>query len=356
LRRPVAFPISLVMRERPPGHPRPTFRHHRGEFTQPKEQVQPLTLAALHPFPKDGPKTRLEFARWLMAPENPLTARVVVNRQWAALFGRGLVKTVDDFGYQGALPSHPELLDWLAVEFVRQGWSLKKLHRLLVTSAAYRQDSASPEAALREDPENVLLSHFPRVRLEAEMIRDGMLRASGLLNSKLGGPSVYPPQPDSVTEVAYGKFQWTPSSGADRYRRSLYTFSKRTAPFAFYTTFDGPTGESCMVKREASNSALQALTTMNDVIFTEGAQAMGRLISAVPGDDEEKVRQLYLRVLSRPPGTEELSLTAAFAAKQRQRLKSGEIPASEVAGDAEAAVWMLTARALFNLDEFVTKG
>ncbi len=361
LRTPPAPPISLVMRERPADHPRPTFRHHRGEYTQPKEEVQPVTLAVLHPFPKDAPKTRLGFARWLVAPENPLTARVVVNRQWAALFGRGLVKTVDDFGYQGALPSHPELLDWLAVEFVKQGWSMKKLHRLLVTSATYRQSVQASAEKPPADPDNVLLSCFPRVRLEAEMIRDSMLGASGLLNLKLGGPSVYPPQPDSVTEVAYGKYQWTPSTGADRYRRSLYTFSKRTAPFALYTTFDAPTGESCLVKREASNSALQALTILNDVIFAEGARALGGLLAKAGGDEASTVRQLYLRVLSRQPEADEIKLMQAFLNQQRQRLQSGELKAADITAQPdgstlEAAAWTLAARALFNTDEFITKG
>jgi len=361
LRTPPAFPISLVMRERPADHQRPTFRHHRGEFTQPKEAVEPVTLAVLHPFPQDKPKTRLEFARWLVSPENPLTPRVIVNRQWATLFGRGLVKTVDDFGYQGSLPSHPELLDWLSVEFVRRGWSMKKLHRVLVTSAAYKQSVQSSAVSDQKDPENVLISRFPRVRLEAEIIRDSMLSAAGLLNPKLGGPSVYPPQPESVTEVAYGKFKWTPSTGNDRYRRSLYTFSKRTAPFALYTTFDAPTGESCLVKREASNSALQALTIMNDVIFTEGAQALGKVLASQKANDETTIRQLYLRVLSRQPDADEIQVTQAFLNQQRSRLKSGDLKASEITaikeGDAtEAAAWTLTARALFNLDEFITKG
>lgn len=364
LRTAPAYPISLVMRERPANHPRPTHRHHRGEFTQPKEEVQPLTLSVLHPYPAGAPRNRLGFARWLVSPENPLTARVVVNRQWATLFGRGLVKTVDDFGYQGSLPSHPELLDWLAVEFMREGWSMKKLHRLLVTSATYRQQSAATPEMQKNDPENIWLAHFPRVRLEAEMIRDSMLRSAGLLNSKLGGPSVYPPQPDSVTEVAYGKFQWKPSTGTDRYRRSLYTFSKRTAPFALYTTFDAPTGEACLVKRESSNSALQALTTMNDIIFTEGAQALGLSLAKRKQPPEASIRQLYVRVLSRPPQAHELKLMTDFAARQKARLATGELNAAEISGikdsnDSaemnEAALWTLASRALFNLDEFITK-
>lgn len=362
LQAPAAYPISLVMHERPASNPRATHRHHRGEFTQPKEAVQPVTLSVLHPFPQDKPKTRLEFARWLVSPENPLTPRVIVNRQWAAFFGRGLVKTVDDFGYQGSRPSHPELLDWLAADLIREGWSMKKLHRLLVTSATYQQAARTDDAgpALEADPENVWLSYFPRVRLEAEIIRDSMLQASGLLNPKLGGPSVYPPQPNSVTEAAYGKFEWVPSTGADRYRRSLYTFSKRTAPFGLYTTFDAPSGDTCLVKREASNTALQALTTMNDIIFTEGAQALGKKLAEQKLDDRTAIQQLYLRILSRLPDADESRLMQAFLDQQRTRLNSGELNAAEITGTAEApaasAPWILAARALFNLDEFVTKG
>lgn len=361
LRKPLAVPTTLVMHERPANHPRPTHRHHRGEFTQPQEAVEPLTLAALHPFPEHAAKTRLEFARWLVSPENPLTTRVIMNRQWATFFGRGLVKTVDDFGYQGSLPSHPELLDWLAAEFIKQGWSLKKMHRLIVTSTTYKQGSAVQPEAATNDPENIWLSHFPNLRLEAEMLRDSMLRASGLLNHQLGGPSVYPPQPDSVTEVAYGKYQWTPSTGPDRYRRSLYTFSKRTAPFALYTTFDAPPGDLCLVKRESSNSALQALTLLNDVIFTGGAQSLGRHLATESGNDEAKIHTLYLRILCRLPEPGEIRIMQSFLTEQRERLKSGQLKAAQIAALAEekvdeAAAWVLAARALFNLDEFITKG
>ncbi|MDZ4288005.1 MAG: PSD1 and planctomycete cytochrome C domain-containing protein, partial [Prosthecobacter sp.] len=301
LRKPTETTTTLVMRERPAVNPRLTYRHHRGEYTQPKEAVQPVTLAILHPFPKDAPRNRLGFARWLVSPENPLTPRVIANRQWAAFFGRGLTKTLEDFGYQGAPPSHPELLDFLASNFVRQGWSLKKLHKLIVMSATYQQSSTVPADATARDPENIYLSHSPRVRLDAELVRDSVLRSSGLLSPQMGGASVYPPQPDSVTEVAYGKFKWTPSIGANRYRRSLYTFSKRTAPFAMFTTFDGPTGEACLAKRETSNTPLQALTSLNDIIVTEAAQAMGKQFAVGPPDDAKRIDDLYVRVLCRAP-------------------------------------------------------
>ena len=359
LRERLAATTSLVMRERPASNPRLTFRHHRGEFTQPKERIDPVTLSILHPFPADQPKNRLTFARWLMSPDNPITPRVVMNRQWATIFGTGIVKTVQDFGYQGEMPSHPELLDWLATEFIRQKWSMKAMHKLIVMSSTYRQDSAIRNPQLL-DPNNRLLSHFPRTRLDAEIIRDSLLSTSGLLTDKTGGPSVFPPQPEGVTEVAYGSFKWQPSTGPERYRRSLYTFMKRTAPFAMFTTFDGPTGEACLAAREVSNSPMQALTAMNDIIVTESAQALGGVLAASAGTDDQRVERLFLGTLSRPPEADERRLMLQFVNVQRQRLKSKELDAAKICGSADVsldrAAWTLAARAVFNLDEFVTKG
>ncbi|MFN6051687.1 MAG: DUF1553 domain-containing protein, partial [Planctomycetia bacterium] len=201
---------------------------------------------------------RLQFARWLFSNDNPLTARVVVNRHWQAFFGTGLVKTLEDFGIQGEYPTHPELLDWLANDFRSSGWSVKNLHRTIVLSATYRQ------ASFRKDGQMAnlkLINVYPRNRLEAEVIRDSILATSGLLSFKIGGPGVFPPQPAGVTnEGTYGKLAWNTSNGEDRFRRGLYTFVKRTAPYAMFSTFDGPTGESCVARREVSNSPLQALS------------------------------------------------------------------------------------------------
>ncbi len=271
-----AYPTTLVLAERPPENPRPTFLHHRGEFLQPKERVEPEVFGILPPLPRDVPRNRLGLARWLVSPDNPLVGRVTINRQWAAFFGWGIVRTTQDFGYQGEPPSHPELLDWLAVELVRRGWSMKQMHRLIVTSATYRQASRGTPQSWQIDPDNKLLGRGPRVRLEAEQIRDAVLRVSGLLSEKVGGPSVFPPQPPGVTtEGAYGQLQWKVSDGPDRYRRGLYTFSKRTAPFAMFATFDAPSGEVCVARRDVSNTPLQALTLLNDPAFTEAAQALG---------------------------------------------------------------------------------
>ena len=239
-----AYPTTLVMAERPPENPRPTFLHNRGEFLQPKERVEPGCPRSCRRCPRMRRAIASAWPAGSCRPDNPLVGRVTMNRQWAAFFGQGIVRTQQDFGYQGEPPTHPELLDWLAVEFVKQGWSLKKMHQLIVMSATYQQASRVTPELHAKDPDNRLLARGPRVRLEAELIRDSILRASGLLSPKIGGPSVFPPQPPGVTtEGTYGRLDWKVSTGADRYRRGLYTFSKRTAPYAMSATFDGPSGE-----------------------------------------------------------------------------------------------------------------
>jgi hypothetical protein len=356
-----AYPTTLVMAERPANNPRPTFRHHRGEFLQPQERVEPDVPSAVYPFPAGQPRNRLTFARWLVDPRNPLVGRVTMNRHWAAFFGRGIVRTVEDFGFTGDPPTHPELLDWLAVEFVRQGWSLKAMHRLIVTSATYQQSSRVTADSLARDADNKLLARGPRFRLEAELLRDAALGASGLLSHKVGGPSVFPPQSASVTgEGTYGGLGWNSGDGPDRYRRGLYTFSKRTAPFAAFTTFDAPSGEACVARREASNTPLQALTLLNDVAFIECAQALGRSLAARDGSAEERAAWLFRRCLTRPPTGEERAALAQFYRAQKERFARKELDAAKVAGpgagDAnERAAWTVTARAVLNLDEFVTK-
>ncbi len=333
---------TLALKERPASNPRPTNRYHRGEYLQPKEPVPPAVPAFLPSLPKNASANRLTFAKWLFSSENPLTARVTVNRQWQAFFGRGLVKSLEDFGYQSEAPSHPELIDWLSVEFVKQGWSLKKLHKLIVMSATYRQSSQSGQKALT-DPENTLLSHGARFRLDAEIIRDSALKAAGVLSLKMGGPGVYPPQPASVTtEGTYGKVEWKTSEGEDRYRRSLYTFTKRTAPFAMATTFDAPTGEACLARRDVSNSPLQALTLLNDQMFMEAAQAMAKAVIAESPDDDSRLTNTFRRCLTRPPADDELSMLKTFLAKQRAQKLDGE------------ALWTSVCRAVLNLDEAIT--
>lgn len=376
LRKRPDFPSSLVFTERPSTNARPTFMHNRGEFLQPTVEVDPLTLETLHPFPESLPRTRLGFAKWLVAPENPLTARVIVNRHWGTLFGRGLVSTEQDFGFQGEPPSHPELLDWLAMEFIQASgplassstpeapapvpWDLKRLHRLIVTSATYRQSSLATLDQRKRDPQNILLSRGPRQRLEAEMIRDSALVASNLLTPKLGGEPVRPPQPEGVTEAAYGSPKWTPDTGEDRYRRSLYTFIKRTAPFALYSVFDAPSGEACIAKRDVSNTALQSLTLLNDIVFMEAAQALGHEATTYDGDDDETIHLMYRKILTRNPTGSELDRLREFVKLQRGRFASDREQARTLAGEddgdvTERAVWTALARALLSLDEATTR-
>jgi hypothetical protein len=357
-----AHPTTLVLAERPPENPRPTFLHHRGEFLQASEKVQPGVPAVLHSFPASTALNRLEFARWLVSPRNPLVGRVTVNRHWAVLFGRGIVPTVGDFGLQGEAPSHPELLDWLALEFVETGWSIKRLHRLIVTSAVYRQSSRGSAALLARDPDNRLLARGPRTRLEAEQVRDLVLRASELLAERLGGPSVFPPQPASVTtEGTYGQLAWRVSPGLDRYRRGLYTFSKRTAPFAMFNTFDAPSGEICVARRESSNTPLQALTLLNDQAIWEAAQHLGGRLAADSGSVLERARSLFRRILVRPPTSAEEAMIVKFFETQKKRFGANPSDAAAIAGPgageaAERAAWAALARVLFNLDETIVKG
>ncbi|MEZ6068714.1 MAG: DUF1549 and DUF1553 domain-containing protein [Pirellulales bacterium] len=376
LRKPAAFPTSLVMRERPAEEPRATHLHERGEYLRATDEVEPAVPEVLHHYPDGLPANRLGFARWLTSPENPLTARVVVNRHWAALFGRGIVRTVADFGVQGEPPTHPELLDWLAVELVDGDWSLKRLHKLLVMSATYRQSSEVSDAALAVDPDNRLLARAPRTRLEAELIRDSVLQAAGVLSPKMYGPGVRPVQPAGVTEVAYGSPTWTPSAGEDGRRRSIYTFVKRSAPFAMHQTFDAPSGEFCTARRDVSNTPLQALALLNDVMFTDAARALGTLLVATDSDDDARVVEGFRRVLTRPPSDAEQTALLEFVTAQRRRLATGELDArkimglgptdntNETAGDGdesagetlnEQAAWTTLARVLFSLDETITR-
>ncbi len=360
LQKPLAPTTTLVLRERPAENPRPTFIHHRGEYLQLRDRVEPGTFSFLPPLAAGEKPDRLAFARWLVSPQNPLTARVTVNRQWAILFGRGIVRTTEDFGYQGESPTHPELLDWLAVEFMKQGWSLKKLHRLIVTSATYRQASRVTPELLARDAENRWLARGPRGRLDAELVRDTMLSAAGLLSPKIGGPSIYPPQQEGVSEVAYGSPKWTASNGEDRYRRGLYTYTKRTAPYAMLSTFDAPSGESCLARRDVSNSPLQSLTLLNDIVVIEAAQALGKEFAAVEGSVDERLAQLFRRCVTRPPTSDEVAALAKFFATQKQRFEAGELDAAKVSGaedgDAnERAAWTATARAMLNLDEAITR-
>ncbi len=365
-----AIPVTSVMVEL--DTPRVTKRHIRGGYLATAEEVPPGTPAALHPFPKDAPANRLGFARWIVDRENPLTARVIVNRVWEQYFGKGIVETVEEFGKQGEPPSHPELLDWLAVQFMDgcgsgTPWSMKALHRLIVTSATYRQSSAVTPELRERDPFNRLLARGPRVRLEAEMIRDQALAVAGLLSHKIGGPSVMPPQPDGLWQMVYSGDQWKTSPGEDKYRRGLYTFWRRSMPHPMMTTFDAPSREFCVLRRNRSDTPLQALNTLNDPVFIEAAQALARKIAATPGDVKARAAFAFRTVLARAPKPEEISRLAKLFDSELSRYLSNPTAAEKMATSelgkpagsanlAELAAWTVVANVLLNLDEAITKG
>jgi hypothetical protein len=365
------IPTTMIMAEM--AKPRETFVLARGEYDQPREKVAPATPAALHPFPADAPRNRLGLAQWLVAPENPLTARVTVNRVWQQLFGQGLVRTSEDFGTQGAWPSHPELLDWLAVSFVESGWDLKALLRLVVTSDAYRRHAASTPALRERDPANTLLARGPRFRMDAEMLRDNALAVSGLLVEKRGGPSVNPYGP-AVTwkEVSYGAGysaqEFVQGTGADLYRRSLYTFWKRQAPPANMVLFDAPNRETCTVRRSRTNTPLQALGLMNDPQYVEAARALAeRALREAGPTPEARIERSFLLATARPPSPREqaalrklyeaqLALYRADPDAAGALIAVGDSTPDPALDPAELAAWSTVASVLLNLDETVTKG
>ncbi len=340
---------------------RPTHIHIRGEFRRPGEAVQPGTPAALPALPPNQPADRLALARWLVSTEHPLTARVAVNRLWQELFGRGLVATSENFGVRGDRPSHPELLDWLAVEFTRGGWSVKELLREIVMSQTYRQSSsARPDLATR-DPNNRLLARQARLRLSGEAVRDSALAASGLLSRTMGGPSVKPPQPSSVSKEGYSNV-WETSPGADRYRRGLYTFLQRTSPFAQFVTFDLPDTSRACSRRDRSNTPLQALNLLNDPVFVETAQALAARVHREARSDAERLDRAYLLVLARPPKPEESVRLRAYLQQQRSLFESEPASARELLPDTAAgddpqshAAWVAVCSVLLNLDEAITR-
>ena len=292
---------TMVLSERT--DPRKTTLFVKGDFTRPAEEVAPGTLATLHRYQNgNGRDNRLDLARWIVSPENPITSRVIVNRLWQQLFGRGLVATENDFGSQGDQPSHPELLDWLATEIVTQKWSLKQMHRLITMSKTYRQDSIERADLHQKDPENVLLGRQQRLRLDAELVRDAALTASGLISRKLGGPPVYPPIPVGVMGLGQVKRAWNVSVGEDRYRRGLYTFVYRATPPPSLTVFDAPDGQASCTRRIRSNTPLQALTLLNDATFFEFATALQSII------EREGIESAFRRCTSRLPTKDERNL------------------------------------------------
>ncbi len=360
------FTTTLVMQEREKD-PRQTHIHIRGEYKQKGEPVLPAVPDVLPPLPEEATKNRLTLARWLVSRDNPLTARVAVNRAWQHFFGRGIVRTAEDFGTQGDPPTHPELLDWLAIDFMDNSWSMKRLHKRIVMSATYRQSSLVTPELLERDPENQLLARGPRFRMSGEVIRDAALKVSGLLSLKRGGPSVYPPQPPGVTSLSYGPLAWYESKGEDRYRRSLYTFIKRTAPYAAYVTFDAPMRDTCTVRRVRSNTPLQSLTLMNDPVFVEASQALARrIVTEGPEEPESRIAYAFRWCVTRSPEAAKVRELLQLYQDQYDAIGEDEGAAAKIAladpskrpegvNLRELAAWTLVANALLNLDETITK-
>jgi mono/diheme cytochrome c family protein len=362
---------TLVLQAR--AEPRSTAILKRGDFLKPGKAVEPGVPAFLHPLPKDAPPNRLTFAKWLVDPKSPTTARAFVNRAWQSYFGTGLVATSEDLGTQSEAPSHPELLDWLAVEFMDKGWSVKDLHRLIVGSATYRQSSKPTPELLAKDPFNRLLARSSRLRVEGEVVRDVQLAASGLLNPALGGPSTMPPAPAFLFQppASYAPFPWIEAKGPDRYRRGVYTWRRRSTPYPLLSTFDVPEGNTACVRRVRSNTPLQALITLNETIAVEAARALGRKALAEGGNtDADRVSYAFRRCVGRKPTDSERMILLKLLDEQKQRFADGWVSPWEIvtgskterpgdlprgASPTQWAAYTVVARVLLNLDETITK-
>ena len=374
-RRQPTLTSTLIMRELPT--PRPAYIHLGGDFLRHGAPVSPGVPAVLSAKAVTG--TRLDLARWLVDASNPLTARVTANRFWQAYFGKGLVETENDFGLLGAKPTHPELLDWLASEFMARGWSQKALHRLIVTSATYRQSSHARPDLEESDPYNRLLARQSRMRLEAEILRDSALVASGLFAPAVGGPSVYPPIPEGAMAVTQVKREWPTAKGPDRYRRGMYTFFYRSIPHPGLALFDAPDASAACTRRVRSNSPLQALTLLNDEAYIEFSRALAkRVLKEAPDGDAARLDRAFLLTMGRKPRGVEAERLQKFLAAEREEYRSdatlaslmvvkeqvfdsspGGAQAAEESVDAkqvpEMAAWTALARVLFNLDDFMTR-
>ena len=362
---------SMIMTDNPPDKMRMTYILDRGQYDSPKEDavISPGVPAALPALPKDAPPNRLGLARWLTSPDHPLTARVAINRYWTMLFGNGLVRTTSDFGSQGTPPTHPELLDWLAVDFVESGWDVKRMMRQIVLSQTYRQSSRQELWHREKDPENLLLARSPRFRLQGEFIRDQALAVAGLLAHDVGGPGVKPYQPVNIwNEVSLnGGLRYKQDQGAKLYRKSMYTYWKRSAPMPNMMIFDAPSREKCVVKRARTNTPLQALVTLNDPQFVEAARSLAQRLIHSESSDPARIELAYRLSTARPANPRETSILLDILDAQRERfdkdrekalqfLSVGELERDETIDVAEHAAWTVVAQMILNLDETLTRG
>jgi hypothetical protein len=376
---------------------RSTHVQVRGNFLSPGKQVTPAVPSVLHKLPEGRPLNRLALANWLVDENNPLVARVTMNRFWMIHFGRGLVETPEDFGTRGQPPTNPALLDWLATEFTRLRWSMKAMHRMIVTSAAYRQNSSVTPELLEADPYNRLISRGPRFRLDAEFTRDNALAIGGILSSKMYGPSVFPPQPEGIWNLVYNDDKWVASDGENRYRRGLYTFLRRTAPYPSFLSFDATSRETTCTARIRTNTPLQSLTTLNDPVFVDAARGLaGRMITldrpssdsgktnsgtatkaaigdafdaAIGGRTEIERRVIYgFRIcVARAPDAKELGRLVSLYKQELQHYRNDARAARRLAGEGDIkppagvdpsdfAAWTIVANVLLNLDETLNIG
>ena len=349
------IPSTPVMFDLDSKQHRTTRIHNRGNFLDQGAEVKASVLTGFAEFPSSAPSNRLGVAHWLMQPDNPLTARVAVNRIWARLFGTGLVETEEDFGTQGMPPSHPALLDWLAVDFREQGWSFKQLLKTIVMSRTYRQSSVVTEESLRLDPRNRLLLRGPRFRLSAEMVRDQALAVSGLLVHKIGGPSVMPPQPPGIWKSTYSGEKWKNAAGDDRYRRGLYTYLKRTSPYPSMTTFDAGSGEVCQIRRIRTNTPLQALITLNDVVYLEAAGRLAQRMEAAGSDLNSRIAAGFRMVLVRDADESEVArLNRLYHSLEEELSEGSELLESAQITNVDPRL-VAIANVLLNLDETLMK-
>jgi hypothetical protein len=358
-------PFQLVSVEM--ATPRPAHMLVRGEFDKPGEKVERETPKVFPALAEDSPRNRLGLAKWLVTGDHPMTARVTVNRYWAQLFGNGIVESIGDFGHLGSFPTHPDLLDYLAAEFVESGWDTKHVIKLMVMSKAYRQSPVNHQRYDELDPQNHLLSRSPRFRLPAEEIRDSALQAAGLLNTKVGGPPSFPYQPRDYYRGKLGGWSWNVSPNEEQYRRGMYTFWRRTTPYPTFVIFDAPDRSQCVVSRARTNTPLQALVTLNDPQFVEAARVFAqRVLADVPGDDDARIATAFRRAVARTPSDPELAILKRLLGSERkhyqskpedaqQLVKAGSFPPAKNLDAVEHAAWTAVCNAILNLDEMINR-
>lgn len=357
-------PHTLIMVENEVDRQRSTFVFDRGNWQVHTDKVNPQTPGILLPFPEGAPANRLSFAKWVTDPKHPLTSRVFVNRLWEKLFGKGIVVTLEDFGSQGAPPTHPDLLDWLAWDFANnKKWSTKQMLKQIVRSATYRQSAQVQETHLELDPQNIWLARGPRLRLSAEQVRDQALAVSGLLNPELFGPPVMPYQPDDIWQVPYNAESWNISEGAQRYRRAIYTFMKRSAPYPAFETFDLAPRQVCVSRRIPTNTPLQALVTLNDPVFIEAAQHLAKwMFKKAPQKSTERIRAAYYKILGRAISTNNLNILNKLYLDTKDKFQANPADAEQLllaealeSAPADFAATVVLANAMLNLDEYLMK-